>query len=157
MISITCADGVEPFTCCDGDSNDHDFSGIIVNDGINEQRLINPLQLARKASSVLVFDEHGSYLDIPVAEVSGVSTVNELSAVLLACRCSCSDYVTREVFSNVTGTITVTATIPAVTSNVVVFVGSLLAQETADYTISGQQISFTENPESETVQVFIFA
>ena len=155
--TITCADGANDFTCCDGTTtNDHDFKGVIIDDGTHEQRLINPIQLARKASSVLVFDENGSYIDIAVADVAAASTVNELAALLIACRASTGGVI-REIFTNVTTTITVIATIPNDTDNVVVFVGSLLAKETDHYTITGQNISFTENPESETVQVFIFS
>lgn len=157
MTTITCADGANAFTCCAGTTtNDHDFFGVIIDDGVHEQRLINPIQLARKASSVLVFDENGSYIDVLVSDVAGVSTVNELVAVLIACR-ETPLGVVREVFTNVTAPITVVETIPEDTDKVVVFVGSLLAHGGVDYTISGQQISFTENPESETVQVFIFA
>lgn len=155
--TITCADGDNDFTCCAGTTtNDHDFKGVIIHDGTHEQRLINPIQLVRKASSVLVFDENGSYIDIAVADVAAASTVNELAALLVACRASTGGVI-RETFTSVTTTITVSATIPNDTDNVVVFVGFLLAKETDHYTITGQNISFTENPEGETVQVFIFS
>lgn len=106
-ITITCADGANDFTCCAGTTtNDHDFKGVIVDDGTHEQRLINPIQLARKASSVLVFDENGSYVDIAVADVAAASNVNELVALLIACRDSSAlqDYYTDTSSSTLTWT-----------------------------------------------------
>jgi hypothetical protein len=160
-ITITCADGANDFSCCDGSSNnDHDFSGLILDDGSIQQRFINPIQIARKASSVLVWDEHSNWRDVLVSDVAAASDVNELAALLVACRGVVSGF-TREIFTNVTGSIVVTATIPSDTSKVMVIVGGIIAREGATlpdqhYTISGQTISFNENPESETVQVFIF-
>lgn len=159
-ITITCTDGAADFDCCDGSTtNDHDFQGVILDDGSTEQRVINPLQLARKASSVLVFDQNGNYRDVLVSEVSAASTVNELAALLIACRSTSGGGggFTKEVFTSVSSTITVVETMPSDLDNLVVFIGGIIAKQTDDYSISGQDISFTENPDNETVQVFIFS
>ena len=160
-ITITCADGENDFTCCSGSTtNDHNFSGVLLDDSSSVQRIINPIQIARNVSSVLVWDEHGNYKDIPVTEVSGVSSVNQLSAILSQCR-SVSGGIefTREVYSGVNGTVTVAHPIPEDTDNIVVFVGGIIARIGDDYTINGQDIEWAADntPESETVQIFIFS
>ena len=158
-ITITCTDGANDFDCCDGSTtNDHDFSGVMLDDGTVVQRIVNPLQLSRKASSVLVFDENSNYRDVLVSEVSAASTVNELAALLVACRSTSGSGggFSKEVFTGVSNTITVSQTLPSDKDMVVVMVGGLIAKETTDYSFSGQDISFTENPDNEVVQVFIF-
>jgi len=160
-ITITCTDGQNSFSCCDGvTSTDHDFFGVLIDDGTTEQRVINPVQISRKAASVLVWDSAGNYRDILVSEVAAASTVSELAALILVCRGGAgSSGFTREIFTGVSGSITVSETIPGDTSKVVVFVGGIIAKETDHYTISGQQINWAidNTPDNETIQVFIFA
>lgn len=159
-ITITCVNTTDvPFTCCDGStSNSHAFSGVIVDDGNKEQRFAGDIQISRKASSVLVFNDSGEFRDIPVSEVAAASTVNQLASIISACQ---TDGVgggyTKEVFTGVTGSVTISATMPVDLDKLVVHVGGLIANRVDHYTVTGQTISFNEDPENEIVQVFVYS
>jgi len=156
-ITITCIDGVQNFMCCDGGSGEYNFEGLRIYDGVNHMLFNNPIKLAKKASSVLVWDGDGSYKDIPVSEVDGVSTVNQLVATIASCRQVTGGGFSREVAFNVTNSFTLyNVTVPDDRTKMVVFVGGVIATEFVNYTVSGQTITLTENADSEIVQVFIF-
>lgn len=158
--TISCSDGSNTFPCCDGGGNaDHNFSGIIFDVDGQEHRLINQIQANKGAASVTVWDSEGNYLNVLVSDVAAAATPDELLALISVCRPP-TDVLgfTREIFTNVSGNITVSKSIPADTDKLIVVSGGIIAKETDHYTISGQDIVWPAGniPGNEVIQVFIF-